>query len=247
MKLYENKNTITAKNSNKELPLSLVIQKCLEKIKEIAITQITKNRPNLANYIEKIKWVVTVPSIWEEAQKNIMMEACIGAGLVNPNNDKSLFFALEPEAASLYCSINKEIDRNSFNEGEYYIVCDLGGGTGDIVAHLVGSNNSLNEIYPSCGGKFGSNEIDNLIFNEIIFKLFGYKEFNSFYSKYKEKNVNIENNEENIDTNLFIDWLNIENQIKGFKESISSEKITNNDKYSIDFSLFRDIYDDNTI
>ena len=77
------------------------------------------------------------------------MDSCIEAGLVSEDTDKSLFFALEPEAASLYCSINKEIDRNSFNEGEYYIVCDLGGGTGDIVAHLVGSNNVLNEIYPS--------------------------------------------------------------------------------------------------
>ena len=58
--------------------------------------------------------------------------------------------------------------------GEYYIVCDLGGGTGDIVAHLVGSNNSLNEISPSCGGNFGSNEIDKYIFKEFnnILKLF---------------------------------------------------------------------------
>ena len=75
-----------------------------------------------------------------------MMESCIGAGLVNDNTDKSLFFALEPEAASLYCSINKEIDRKFFNKDECYIVCDLGGGTGDIVAHLVWSNNNLNEM-----------------------------------------------------------------------------------------------------
>ena len=58
---------------------------------------------------EKIKWVVTVPAIWNEHQKSVMMEACIGAGLVIKYSDKSLFFALEPEAASLYCSINKEI------------------------------------------------------------------------------------------------------------------------------------------
>ena len=148
MELYENKSTIIAKNSGKELPLKLVIQKVLEKIKEIAIKEISKNRPYLNDQQEKIKWVVTVPAIWDEHQKSIMMESCIGAGLINDNTDKSLFFALEPEAASLYCSINKEIDREYFKEGEYYIVCDLGGGTGDIVAHLVGSNNKLNEIYP---------------------------------------------------------------------------------------------------
>ena len=47
MELYENKSTITAKNSGKELPLKLVIQKVLEKIKEIAIKEISKNRPYL--------------------------------------------------------------------------------------------------------------------------------------------------------------------------------------------------------
>ena len=133
MHLYENKNTIISQNSGKELPLKLVIQKVLEKIKEIAIKEISKNRPHLEKETEKIKWVVTVPAIWNEHQKGIMMESCIGAGLINENTDKSLFFALEPEAASLYCSINKEIDRNYFKTGEYYIVCDLGGGTGDIV------------------------------------------------------------------------------------------------------------------
>ena len=116
-----------------------------------------------------------------------MIKACEDAGLIGNNVDKSLFFALEPEAASLYCYMNKEIDRNKFKKGEYYIICDLGGGTGDIVAHLVGSNNSLNEISPSCGGNFGSNEIDKNIFKDVIGTLFGCSDFNSYYSKYKKR------------------------------------------------------------
>ena len=96
MELYENKNMIKAKNSGKELPLKLVIQKVLETIKEMAIKEISKNRPYIINQTDKIKWVVTVPAIWDEHKKNIMMEACIGAGLVDRNTDKSLFFALEP-------------------------------------------------------------------------------------------------------------------------------------------------------
>ena len=190
MHLYENKSTIIATNSGKELPLKLVIQKVLERIKETAINEISKNRPYLAKNTEKIKWVVTVPAIWNEHQKSIMMESCLGAGLITRNTDKSLFFALEPEAASLYCSMNKEIDQNYFQKGEYYIVCDLGGGTGDIVAHLVGSNNHLNEIHPSCGGNYGSNEIDKFFFKDIILKLFGCQDFNTFYTKYKKKNNN---------------------------------------------------------
>ena len=187
MKLYENNKTITSIKSGKELPLELVIQKILETIKEIALKEISKNRSYLEKQTEKIKWVVTVPAIWNEHQKSVMMDSCIAAGLVNNNTDKSLFFALEPEAASLYCSINKEIDRKIFKKGEYYIICDLGGGTGDIAAHLVGYNNSLNEISPSCGGNFGSNEIDKFIFKDVILKLFGCQDFNTFYLKYRKK------------------------------------------------------------
>ena len=89
MELYENKSIITAKNSGKELPLKLVIQKVLETIKELAIKEISKNRPYLEKEQEKIKWVVTVPAIWNEHQKSIMMESCIDAGLIHQNTDKS--------------------------------------------------------------------------------------------------------------------------------------------------------------
>ena len=242
MELYENKNTIIAKNSGKELPLKIVIQKVLETVKEIAIDEISKNRPYLKQQTEKIKWVVTVPAIWNEKQKSIMMESSIGAGLINQNTDKSLFFALEPEAASLYCSINKEIDRKYFNKGEYYIVCDLGGGTGDIVAHLVGSNNNLNEISPSCGGNYGSNEIDKYIFKDIIFKLFGCQDFNTFYLKYQKRNN--EDNGDNDKGELFNDWSELEREIKDFKEGAKLNKIENNEKYSINLSLFQDLFDD---
>jgi len=244
MLLYENKETIKASNSGKEFPLKLVIQKVLEEIKKIAIKEISKNRPYLTQQTQKIKWVVTVPAIWNEHQKSIMMESCVAAGLVNDNTDKSLFFALEPEAASLYCSINKEIDRKYFNKGEYYIVCDLGGGTGDIVAHLVGSNNYLNEISPSCGGNFGSNEIDKFIFKEVILKLFGCQDFNTFYLKYKKNNNNIGENEINQKAALFNDWCELERQIKDFKEGATIEKIEKNEIYPINCSLFQDIFDD---
>ena len=242
MYLYENKNTIKAKNSGKELPLKLVIQRVLEKIKELAIKEISKNRPYLEKESEKIKWVVTVPAIWNEHQKSIMMESCTEAGLVNRNADKSLFFALEPEAASLYCSINKEIDKNYFQIGDYYIICDLGGGTGDIVAHLIGSNSNLNEIYPSCGGNFGSNEIDKMIFKDIILKLFGCQDFNTFFIKYKKNNTEV--NEDNEKGELFNDWSEMEREIKEFKEGITNEKTQKNQKYSINFSLFQDIFND---
>ena len=246
MELYENKENIKAKNSEKVLPLITVIQKIIESIKYIAIKEISENRQYLAEKTERIKWVVTVPAIWDEHQKSVMMESCINAGLIDNNTDKSLFFALEPEAASLYCSINKEIDRNYLKKGKYYIVCDLGGGTGDIVAHLVGSNNHLAEIAGSCGGKYGSNEIDKYIFKEVIMKLFLCNDFNTFYKKYKEKNNIIIGDENYQKAGLFEDWCELERKIKDFKEGSTISKIESKNKYPINCSLFKEIFDDDT-
>ena len=78
--------------------MKLVIQRVLEQLKDLAIKDIKTKHPNINN--NNIKWVVTIPAIWEEFEKNIMMEACIKAGLIKEEDDKSLFFALEPEAAS---------------------------------------------------------------------------------------------------------------------------------------------------
>ena len=107
MNLYNKRTKIKAKNSGKLFELKLVIQRILEEIKKEALIQIRKHRPSFDE--NKIKWVVTVPAIWQEFEKNIMLKACIGAGLIKEENDKSLFFALEPEAASFYCLEEKSL------------------------------------------------------------------------------------------------------------------------------------------
>ena len=115
MNLYSRSKTIKAFNSGKSFDLVKVIQKVLEKIKQLAIEELRKLRNNINE--SNIKWVVTVPAIWENFQKNIMMDACVEAGLIGRNDDKSLFFALEPEAASLYCSRNEDINQEYLKKG----------------------------------------------------------------------------------------------------------------------------------
>ena len=127
--------------------------------------------------------------------------------LIGEEDDKSLFFALEPEAASLYCARNDAIRKEFLETGKYYIICDLGGGTGDIVTHLVGSNSHLEEISPSSGGAYGSNEIDKKIFKQIIKELFGYENFNSLLKKYNELEIREELNV------IYDGWCNLERDI----------------------------------
>lgn len=239
MHLYSKKQYIDSSNSGVKLPVKLVIQKILEKIKNLALEELIKLRKNIAE--SNIQWVVTVPAIWEDYQKSIMMEACTKAGLINEKTDKSLFFALEPEAASLYCSRNKDINQKYLEVGKYYIVCDLGGGTGDIVTHLVGNNEHLDEIKSACGGDYGSNEIDRQLFEDLIFNLFGYKNFKSLHLKFKELKIN---EDEEV---LFDMWCELERQIKDFKEGANLEKVANDEKFPINFSIFQDFFIDDDI
>ena len=168
------------------------------------------------------------------------MEACINAGLIKEEDDKSFFFALEPEAASYYCLNNKSIDQNLMKEGDYYIICDLGGGTGDIITHLIGVNKNLKEIYTPNGGKFGSNEINKLFFEEIVYKIFECKDFKTYYNKYKEIEE-IENEEA-----LYTDWFELEKKVMKFKEQTNTQAIKENDDCPIDFGLFKNIFNDKT-
>ncbi len=240
MHLYSKKQYIESSNSGEKLPVKIVIQKILEKIKNLALEELKKLRKNIIE--SNIQWVVTVPAIWEDYQKGIMMEACTKAGLINEKTDKSLFFALEPEAASLYCSRNKDINQKYLKGGKYYIICDLGGGTGDIVTHLIGSNQRLDEINCACGGNYGSNEIDRQLFEDLIFNLFGYKNFKSLHQKFKELKMNKDDEEV-----LFNDWCELERQIRDFKEGANMEKIIYDEKFPINFSIFQDFFNEDDI
>ena len=239
MNLYNKKDTITSANTNKTLPLKLVIIKVLSKLRDLCLDQMNK----AWKFIEEsyIKWVVTVPAIWGSFEKRIMMEACEEIGLINGNSDKSLFFALEPESASLYCSRNDNIRKEFLEPGKYYIICDLGGGTGDIVTHMVGSNKNVEEITPSCGGDYGSNEIDKKIFKNIIYKLFCYENFNSLLKIYKEKEKDEEYNEES----LYQSWCDLEKDIQEFKKESNNEKIKNKKYYPISCDVFQEFFDEN--
>ena len=67
IQLYNKTKFIKAQNREKELPLKLVIQKILEKIKELAKKEIKTKRPLISE--SKIKWVVSVPAILGEYEK----------------------------------------------------------------------------------------------------------------------------------------------------------------------------------
>ena len=242
MNLYEHKSFISSKNSNLELPIEFIIQKFLEELKNLAFKKIIEKKPGIKD--KDIKWVVTVPAIWNNYEKSIMMTACINAKLVDENTDKSLFFALEPEAASIYCFKNQEIEQDFFQKGKYYIICDLGGGTGDIVTHLVGENEKLEEIESATGGDYGSNKINKRVYKDIIYKIFEIDNFNDFYKIYKKRREKAKKEVESLGI-LYSKWFELERQINDFKEDTTLENVEEKELFPLNLSLFKGIYEKN--
>ena len=149
MHLYSNEYQIKAVNSSKTMNLVDLIAIILEYIKKHAIEAISSTSKGLEDEYkyneisDKIRWVLTIPAIWDEKSKDVMMKAAEKSGIVSEKN-RHLFFALEPEAASYYCAKELPVEEDSFIYP--YIVCDLGAGTGDIVCHERVINDRLEKI-----------------------------------------------------------------------------------------------------
>ncbi|RUS35332.1 hypothetical protein BC938DRAFT_472428 [Jimgerdemannia flammicorona] len=124
-----------------------------------------------------IKWVLTVPAIWNDAAKQIMSEAAETAGLVNVGGNR-VQLALEPEAASLWCLRNGELN---LEHGDRYVVLDCGGGTIDVTVHekIAGmAGDSLKEMALAKGGDWGSTTIDRRILR-MLKDIFGNRRYNA--------------------------------------------------------------------
>ena len=145
MNLYKKNNKIKSTNG-KEIEIKTIISKILKKVSDEAMNQI--NRNNKKNKLTKneIRWVVTIPAIWEEESKQIMIDASRDAGLINDNTDLSLFLALEPEVAGIFYFSNLY---SNFEEELYdtpYIICDIGAGTVDICTYIKKKKKNENDF-----------------------------------------------------------------------------------------------------
>ena len=237
MNLYSGQYTIKAVNSSKEIKLVDLIYIILDYLKKEAIKAIISSSRGFEDeykYNEessKIRWVLTIPAIWDEKSKNIMMEAAEKAGIVNESK-KELFFALEPEAASYYCANEMNVDDNLFNYP--YIICDLGGGTGDIVCHERIHENGvekINEKHVPEGGAFGSDEINKKFENQVLKVIFGDDLFDKLNTKFKES---LKSNQKM--KNFSMKYINFKNEINNFKESLDENNYLN-ESMNIDCSI----------
>ena len=207
MHLYQNLREIQPQNSESNFPIGIIISKILTEVKEEAIHKIQNYDSVIQN--KDIKWVVTIPAIWSDVSKQIMIEASLNAGLIHRDSDRSLFLCYEPEAAAYYC----QYEGTPIPENKPYIVCDLGGGTADIVCHMkykINNRIQIKQVHEPVGGPYGSNEINKEIYKKIIIPFFGEEVYNTTLQNSKE-------GEE------YMDLYKLESNIQYFKESLSSK------------------------
>lgn len=211
MNLYKKMYKIKSTNG-KEEDIELIISKLLEKVSGYASKHIERINNTIKN--ENIKWVLTVPAIWEEKSKQIMINAPIKAGLIKENDDKSLFLALEPEVASIYflkvLLKQKDILCQHINEGQPFIVCDIGAGTVDICTHrrIIENRETLEliEEYPPIGGDYGGHKINEEFIKRLIIPLFG-----------EEKVKKLQKNNDCLE-----EWTEFEKKVEELKTSSSN-------------------------
>ncbi|XP_071126188.1 heat shock 70 kDa protein 12A-like [Mytilus edulis] len=131
---------------------------------------------------DQIRWILTVPALWNDRAKLFMRQAANQAGI----SQGQLVVALEPEAASLYC-IEWMKRETSFDleKGEKVLVLDAGGGTVDIAIHQIKENGRIQELHRANGGDWGGTKVDQE-FKQLLIDIVG----NQVYEELKSKHHN---------------------------------------------------------
>ncbi|KAI8636385.1 hypothetical protein BD408DRAFT_93467 [Parasitella parasitica] len=126
---------------------------------------------------DDIRFVITVPAIWNDVERTIMRNVAIAAGLISENDHENrLIIINESLAATLYCEREKADEL--LTEDVNYIICDAGGGTVDIASFVATKPDQENMSFPRCqltadsGERCGSTYLDERMSDLIMRALF---------------------------------------------------------------------------
>jgi hypothetical protein len=155
-----------------------LITEYLRRVRTVALGQIER-----ARYDENdVRWCITIPAIWDEPDKDLMVKAAVAAGFTSDR----LMLAREPEAAALQCQVSMadlavtetaDPSDGLGVEGSRFVIVDCGGGTVDITAYrvlrTVDGVQQLAEICRASGGKFGSEYLNRAFIERGLIKYLG--------------------------------------------------------------------------
>lgn len=147
------------------MPLMKVVSESLRFIAESALKKLSEMIGKTMKK-ERIRWILTVPALWNEEHKLFMQKAAVKAGIVDDVNSQKLLLCLEPEGASIQCREDAdETLKNQITMNSIITVLDCGGGTVDITVHKIKCEPHesflCEEVISSSGGcEWGSKYVD---------------------------------------------------------------------------------------
>ncbi|WP_187283230.1 Hsp70 family protein [Streptomyces sp. t39] len=113
---------------------------------------------------DDVRWCLTVPAIWDDAERNLMRQAAEEAGF--PTGRERLILVTEPEAAAVYCAVDRGAGIGGADTAPTLVV-DCGGGTVDIAGYRDRGDGTLEELCTPVGGKQGSDYINRRFEREM--------------------------------------------------------------------------------
>jgi molecular chaperone DnaK (HSP70) len=150
-----------------------------------------------------ITLVITMPAIWSDAAKDRTLQAFDKAGFTHTDRDfaqlKRWIATTEPEAAALYTlkSLRGTIRDDSLKMEDGFVVCDMGGGTVDLISYRIAGANppTLEEVTigtgDQCGGTFVDREfitwLERRIGTEDFIKIAGCEAAECFHTSMSQK------------------------------------------------------------
>ena len=131
-----------------------------------------------------IETIITIPAIWDDKAKDLMVQAAVQAGYGVHRLD--FHFISEPEAAAAYAL--KKNDGDDLHLGDSFVICDAGGGTVDLVSYQITGKNpiQINEVVRGSGGMCGSVYLDQR-FEQHMRQLLGDEDFKMMKPYAKEQ------------------------------------------------------------
>ena len=177
-----NKNLVKSDFPGDEIELKIVIKEFMKKMREEAEGKIKERKSNYN--LNEIKWIITIPPLWDIKGKKIMEEAAKKVGMAN------LDVILEPEASSL--SLFKEdnkIIKEYIKKDKTFLIVDAGGYTVDFSANRILDDNNLEQLMIPVSIVNGSSLINEKIFNIL----------KRFVGEEKVKNVDYQNIKSTLD------------------------------------------------
>lgn len=129
--------------------------------------------------------VVTVPAVWSDRAKFLTLEAVAKAGFneLGSSQSTTVILVTEPEAAALYTIRNMRGTTHDlqFKTGEGFILCDMGGGTIDLISYRIAATRPtrIEEATVGGGAQCGGSFVDRA-FIRWLGQLLGEKTFEEF-------------------------------------------------------------------